>query len=123
MTLATWPVTVTLYLKQSDYRERPERTVDAFQVDHGPALENRATSVPTTVISGTIQCRTAAEYTDLLEFYQDDLRDGILHFTRAHPRTGVAAQEFKFESFELSKVGGILLHEVTVVLRYFPPVA
>lgn len=121
MPLPTWPATVTLEFKEDGYREAPARNVDSFQVDHGPALENRATSVPGTVITGVIRCESESEYQDLLEFYQDDLTDGILHFTRAHPRTGAAAQEFKFESFELSRVI-VDFHEVSVSMRYFPPV-
>lgn len=121
MTLPTWPATVTQDMQENGYRERPERSVDAFQVDHGPALENRATSVPATVISGVIVCETSAEYEALLAFYQDDLQDGILHFTRSHPRTGIASQEFKFENFELTAIKNVW-HEVSVTLRYFPAV-
>ena len=123
MTLATWPAGVTLSFKENDYREKPDRNIDAFPVDHGPALENRATSVPGVLISGTIPCGSSDEYDDLVEFWRDDLLDGSLHFTRAHPRTGTATQEFKFESApELSKVWSDI-HEVAVTLRYFPPVA
>ena len=110
-------------MKEDGYREAPARNVDAFQVDHGPPLENRATSVPGSVISGVIICETSDVYDDLVAFYQDDLYDGVLHFTRTHPRTGDATQEFKFESApELTLVRGDI-HEVSVAMRYFPPVA
>lgn len=121
MPLATWPAGVTLVFKESDYRERPDRNVDQFQVDHGTPLESRGQSVPGTTISGTIPCNDADEYADLEEFYRDDLSDGVLHFTRTHPRTAAADCEFKFESFELTRVFGDL-HEVAVTLRYFPGV-
>lgn len=122
MPLATWPVTVTLDFQANGYREMPQRTIDQFQVDHGGPLESLATIVPTTLIQGTILCMTAAEYEDLLEFYEDTLYQGLLHFTRAHPRTEVAAQEFKFEEFTLSSVVAGTLHYVDVTLRYYPPV-
>lgn len=117
MTTPTWPVSVGLSEWKS-YSERPERNVAQFAVDIGPALESRMSAIATTIISGVIPC-TAAEYATLLAFYTDDLQDGILLFTRAHPRTGVAAQTFKFEAFELSDVNGATL-SVSVVLRYYP---
>lgn len=123
MTLAAWPAGVRLSFNEADYRERPERNVDAFQVDHGGPLENRAQSIPSIIITGTIPCASTSEYDDLIEFYSDTLLDGVLHFTRSHPRTGASDCEFKFEDTpQLSRIFGDL-HEVSVVLRYYPGIA
>lgn len=122
MTLPIWPSTVITLMREDGYREQPERNVDGFAVDHGPPLETRAQSIPQIVISGTIQCRSQAEYEDLLSFYADDLKDGVLHFKRTHPRTQEADCEFKFDnSIELVRVFGDM-HEVAVVMRYFPKI-
>lgn len=122
MPLDTWPGSVTQKMQAEGYQEEPQRTVDSFQVDHGSPLENLATSVPSTLISGMILCQTAAEYATLLAFYETTLKQGVKHFTKTHPRLGTATQEFKFESFGLSRVVANSLHYVAVQLRYFPPV-
>ena len=134
MAIPYWPGAVTLNMLEPDYRESPLRaeSIEAFQPERGPPLENLATFIPSTMIQGTIRCQTAEEYEALLAFYTNDLRMGILHFTRAHPRTK-ALGEFKFEGFELAAIvtnGGIRavdgrvqqFHDVSVAFRYFPAV-
>lgn len=118
MTLATWPSDVTLVFKAESYTERPERNVSSFPVDVGPALEARASSVATDLLSGTIPCQTSAEYESLMDFYRDDLVDGTLPFTRAHPRTSEASCIFKIEDIYLSQKTGDI-HFVTVTMRRF----
>lgn len=117
MPMPDWPGTVTTRLLADGFSETPDRNVFSFPVDIGPPLESRMSSVPSDIIDGTIRCRSAAEFETLATFYRDTCKDGVLSFTRAHPRTQVAACVFRFESFKLSRMTADV-HDVAVRLRY-----
>ena len=122
MALDTWPVGVSLQMQAADYQEQPERSIDSFQPDHGPALENAATLVPTVLITGTVKCESSAVYETFFTFWQTTLYQGLKHFTRSHPRTGVATQEFQFQEFSLASATPSGSYYVRIAMRYFPPV-
>lgn len=119
MTTPSWPVGAAGTWIKDSYRERPERNVAAFAVDIGPALESRMSAIGTILIDASFACNDATAYAALLAFYTTDCKDGSLLFTNTHPRTGVAAQTFKFESFALSQIRGGT-YFVALALRYFP---
>lgn len=118
MAFAALPTSDGIIFDANGYGEQPERNVSSFPVDIGPALEARMSSVATEIINGTIICLTMADYESLHDFYRDDLKDGSLKFTATHPRTGVASQIFKFQSFSLSRIDG-LVHFVSFSMRWF----
>ena len=118
MTLAAWPTTVNQRVMNGSYRESPEDAVDRFEVDHGPPLENSATSVPTVVISFETSL-TSAEYSRLITFWRDDVFR-VQPFTREHPRTGVPSSVFRFMEAPKLLDARFDKYRVSLMLRELP---
>jgi len=87
--MPTWPGAVPDNGLIAGYSERTEDNVARFQPEVGPAKLRRRSSVPTTVLQFS-QIMTFVAYDALVTFYQTDLKDGTLSFTRNHPRTGIS---------------------------------
>lgn len=86
MTIA-WPAEVPQAAQVSGYSEEPQRNVASFPTDVGPPIARRRSSVATTRLGYTSMPLTAAEAAALMMFYTTTLKDGVLPFTRMHPRT------------------------------------
>lgn len=116
---AAWPGTVNQIVNQDSFNEAPERNVISFQPEVGPPIERRRTSISSNVFAFT-QWYTSTEYDALVDFYRTTLLDGVLTFTRNHPRTGVSAT-FKFTDVPkiVSLMGG-LTFVVSHSLRLMP---
>lgn len=101
-----WPAEVPEHVLHDSYREEPERNVSSFDTEFGPPLESRATTVATTLIDAQYWL-TKTEHDALLDFYVNDLADGVLPFTRTHPSSGVAGTTMKFrEPPKLEQMAG-----------------
>lgn len=83
---ATWPTGVTQNMIAGSYSETPIRNVVSFQPDVGDAIERRRMSIVSDKIKFQSQL-TLAERLTLKSFYRDDLKDGVLPFTRTNPKT------------------------------------
>mgnify|MGYP001614537338 CR=1 FL=1 len=116
-TFPIWPASVTTLIGEDGFTEEPQRNVSSYQVDIGPPLEARMSSVPNDIIEGTIICKDEGEYEDLKDFYETDLMCGVLPCLRPHPRTQQPNQIFKIEAFRLSRVQ-VDRHDVAVRLRW-----
>lgn len=118
MTTPSWPGTVNQNVEQDGFAEAPERNVVSFQPEVGPPTERRRTSISTNVFSFTSQC-TSAEYDAIVDFYRNTLLDGVLTFTRNHPRTGVSAN-FKFT--DVPKVSQVMepVYLIAYSMRLMP---
>ena len=119
MTLAIWPVGVNQSHLRGSYREEPEPNADQFEVDHGPALENLATSVSTFIISFEMSV-TPTEYDALIAFWRTTLRSGTQLFRREHPLTDALSKIFKFMAPPKLLNSDFSKYRVSIVLRYFP---
>jgi len=83
-----WPVTVPSEALAEGYSEKPQRNVTSFQPDAGVALERRRASISADDLSYVSTHMTDDQFDDLIAWYRDDLLEGVLPFTRNHPRTG-----------------------------------
>lgn len=116
---AAWPGTVNQIVNPDSFSEAPEQNKASFQPEVGPPIERRRTSISSDVFAFT-QWYTSAEYDDLVDFYRTTLIDGVLTFTRNHPRTGVSAT-FKFTDVpKISSLLGGQLYVVSHSLRLMP---
>lgn len=118
MTLAAWPDTINRRVMDGSYREDPEDAIDSFEVDHGPSLDNSATSVPTTLIAYEMSV-TPDEWDFLQAFYRTTLRR-VLPFTMPHPRTAVPAQVFRFTGAPRVLNARYEKLRISISLRHFP---
>lgn len=84
--MEAWPAAVPTECSVGGYSEQSIRNVASFQPDVGPSIDRRRSSVASTDVDFSTML-TTAELTDLLDWYRDTLLDGVLPFTRAHPRT------------------------------------
>ncbi|HEY4775018.1 MAG TPA: hypothetical protein VIH40_09375 [Xanthobacteraceae bacterium] len=82
-----WPAAVPQTPLAGSFSSEPQRNVISFAPEYGPPIERRATSMMMEAHSYRARL-TAAEYATLMDFYRDDLQDGVLAFARDHPRTG-----------------------------------
>lgn len=115
MSIPSWPDTVNQIVNQDSFGEAPERNVASFQPPVGAAIERRRSSIKTNVF-GFTSWFSSDEYDDLIDFYRNTLIEGVLTFTRNHPRTGSPAQ-FKFTDVpKISQVQG-LVYTVSISLR------
>lgn len=83
-----WPVTVPWRARTAGYSEKPQRNVASFQPDAGVAIERRRASISADELSYVSTLMTDTQVDRLVAWYRDDLGDGVLPFTRNHPRTG-----------------------------------
>lgn len=84
---AAWPETVPYDAIFGSFKEQPHRNVATFEPDSGVAIERRRSSLHVRSLSfNSLVTRSAKA--DLDAFYSDTLADGVLPFTRKHPRTG-----------------------------------
>lgn len=121
MSLPTWPSAVPLAVRRSGYSEEIEDAVDEFEVDHGPALKNSATSVPTVLVNMEATY-TLAEYDALIEFYRSTLQR-VKKFTRQHPlRDSDTAGDPVFQFAEPPRLVRVRATKVDVsmTLRHWP---
>lgn len=115
----TWPGTVPEEELAGTFTEEIEDNRATFGPEVGPPKLRRRSSVPTAVLSWE-QHLTAAQFAALRTFYETTLQDGVLTFTRTHPRTG-ASGTFRFTGPPQSRnVAGIDLYRVTFSVREQP---
>jgi hypothetical protein len=87
MTFTSWPSDVPWQALAEGYGERPHTNKASFQPEAGIAMERRRSSISSEDISYTSVSMTDDEWSELLEFYRDDLKDGTLPMERYHPRS------------------------------------
>lgn len=118
MSLAAWPVAVSLGAISGSYTEKPEKNVATFTPPNAQETERNRTTLRSYAI-GFSQWFTSDEYDALIAFYRITLGQGILPFTRAHPRTG-ATCKFKFTGEpSIGTVDGVR-YQVPIRLRLLP---
>lgn len=84
MAFASWPGGVPTGAIQGSLTEQVERNISSFEVDLGPPLESRQSSIATSFLSfEALMLRT--QYVLLIAWYRDTLKDGVLSFNRKHP--------------------------------------
>ena len=88
MSVAVWPASLPTLIPTDGYSDEVERNVISFQPEVGPPLERRRSSVSTNLVSYPVNV-TLDEFETLKDFYRDDLKDGVLPFTRDDPITEV----------------------------------
>lgn len=91
---SAWPATISQDALQSSYTEEPQRNVVSFEPEAGIVIERRRSSISTDAISFT-SVIPSSQWDLLMTFYRDTLKDGVLPFTRRHPRSNSEAT-FKF---------------------------
>lgn len=116
--MATWPVAVPDVGLIAGYTERPENNLARFQPEVGPAKLRRRSSIISTILTFS-QIMTYTQYDALITFYQTDIKDGSLEFTRNHPRTGVSGT-FLFMAPPSSQPASNTLTAVSLQLRQIP---
>lgn len=102
------------------YKETPDRNVSTFQPDRGTSLEYRSTSVSSDQIQFDIEM-VYSDWTTLISFYRDTLKDGVLPFTRPHPYDiGGASLTWKFMAAPAWSDMGNVFGLASVSLRRMP---
>lgn len=86
MTNRFWPPSVTQDVEQGSWQETPERNVATFQTEVGPPKQRRRSSVASRLISFKVFV-SSQQLDDLLQWYEYDLKDGVLPFMRQNART------------------------------------
>lgn len=113
-----WPDSVPLGVLPGSYTEKPERNVATFTPPNAQERERNRSRIRTYAI-GFAQWLSSNEYDTLLAFYRATLTEGVLPFTRPHPRTG-AVCKFKFtDAPQIVAVDGIRF-QVALKLRLLP---
>lgn len=83
--MPAWPDTLPLCVLEDGYSEQQEQNVAEFAAEVGPPLRRRRSSIATSLIEHSL-ILDDDQVAALTSFYKDDLKDGALAFTRAHPR-------------------------------------
>lgn len=94
--MPAWPSTVPQTALAGSLTDRPERNVASFQPDVGDPIERPRSSLARSMISFET-FMTSAQFDLLLTFYNTTVTQGVLSFTRKHPRDiNGADRTFKF---------------------------
>jgi len=93
--MLSWPTTLPDFALQQGYAEGFRKTVQRSQIDGATKRRKRFNDGPKT-LDITVPL-TNAEANIFFAFYQDDLADGALSFTKTHPRLGTL-ETFSFRS-------------------------
>jgi len=94
--MPSWPTTLPDFALQQGYAEGFRKTVQRSQMSSGATKRRkRFTDGPKTI--DIVVPLTNAEADIFIAFYQDDLADGALSFTKTHPRLGTT-ETFVFRS-------------------------
>lgn len=93
--MPAWPSSLPPAPFTGGFAEAPQDNAIRFTPEVGPSMTRRRGTSRVTNVSITLPPMTGAQATTLEDFYRDDLKDGNLTFTWAHPRTGASAT-FKF---------------------------
>lgn len=115
--MATWPSTLPQVPLQSGYEEGTIDTTIRSSMDVGPAKVRRRTSAGVRPIKFNFML-TSSELEDLIEFYEDTLMSGAIHFTWDHPRTGVN-EKWRFTKAPLWSKNGSY-YSVPIELEILP---
>lgn len=115
---AVWPSQVPAKELHAGYAEAPESNIAEFPVEVGPPKSRRRSSVTTALISFE-QILSAGEYDALMDFWRDQLKDGVLPFVRVHPRTRALAT-FRFAAPPGMRALADDVYRVTLQLRQLP---
>ena len=89
-----WPDGVPLGVIPGTYTEKPERNVATFTPPNAQEKDRNRTKFKSVAVAFS-QWFSSTEYDALIAFYRVTLGQGLLPFTRPHPRTG-ATCKFKF---------------------------
>jgi hypothetical protein len=89
-----WPAVNLTEIVRETYREEFEDNVSRFKPDVGPTVDHSRTIMATGPIAFD-QWFTTAEFETLETWRRVTLKNGVLPFTRLHPRTGDSSI-FKF---------------------------
>lgn len=117
MTVA-WPTGITQNAVSGSVREQQQRNVFSFEPDAGVPIERRKSSIAMSTLS-FISIVSRSQKALLETFYRTDLSDGVLAFTRKHPRTG-STITCKFSSApEFSDLASGY-HQVQIQLQVMP---
>lgn len=89
-----WPGSVPWKWLLDGYEPELEDNRLSFKPDAGPSIDRRNASARTDILRGAM-IWTTSQKDDALDFYTDDLQDGVLPFEALHPESGVL-RDFKF---------------------------
>ncbi len=86
--MAIWPATLPQTPLQSGYEEGTINTSIRSSMEVGPAKIRRRISAGVKEVKFQFLF-TSTQLSTFIEFYEDTLMSGAVHFTWNHPRTGV----------------------------------
>lgn len=90
-----WPASLPQSAFVDNFSESVEDSQVEFPVEVGPPKRRRRISSPQRLVEHNLVL-SAAQRTDMLEFYEDDLANGTLYFDMVHPIDGGAAVTWAF---------------------------
>ena len=82
-----WPIAqLSFFAEHGTWNESIEPNVVDFNVEVGPSKRRRRSYLPSTMVQFQ-RIITTAELAVLLDFFESDLRSGVINFTAIDPRT------------------------------------
>lgn len=115
---AVWPSSVTQYADPSSLTEKPERNAVEFAPEVGPPMSRRRTSLSSDLLTFSTPVVSQDQYDDLIDFYRNDVKDGVLPFTRKHPRNvDGPSKRFRFAAEPQWRAVGFIYGNISLSLR------
>lgn len=118
MAYPVWPAGLPQTPDRDQWEEAPQPNIISFTPEVGPPISRRRGTARTYLVSGAFFF-TDADLATFWSFWEDDLRDGALSFTLAHPVTGTSCQ-WRFEGQPSAQLEGYNRHRLSFTWRKMP---